>query len=148
MIKERIDQDLKQALLKGDKALTSTLRLIKSAILYAEVDKRGKGGTLTEEDITSLLFKEAKKRQESADIYKQAGDQARTDAELAEKTVIESYLPQPLSETEIEQIVQKVIAEIGNDKQKIGQIIGRVRAEIGAAADGATIARLVQKALG
>jgi uncharacterized protein len=148
LLKERIDEDLKQALLAGDKTLASTLRLLKSAILYAEVDKRGKGEAPTEEDITNLLFKEAKKRQESADLYKQAGSSEREQAELAEKQIIEAYLPKQLADEEINEVIRKVINELGGaDKQKMGQIIGMVKQRTGGSAGGATIAKLVNEAL-
>ena len=148
MLKERIDQDLKKALLEGNKELVSTLRLLKSAIIYAELDKKGKGASLTDQDIIDLLSKEAKKRQESADLYKGANESEREATELAEKKIIDSYLPAQLSEEEINAIIQKIIAEIGGaDKQKMGQIIGSVKQQTQWSADGATIARLVNKAL-
>src|SRR6185369_11783185 len=98
MLKVRIDQDLKTALLAGDKTLATTLRGLKSAILYVEVAKGVRDEGLSDEEIVTLLAKEAKKRQESADLYVQGGSQERADAELAEKKAIEVYLPQQLSD--------------------------------------------------
>src|ERR671929_50955 len=97
-LKERIDQDLKQAMLAGDKTLVTTLRGLKSAILYAEVAKGSRDKGLSDEEVVEILTKEAKKRQESADMYSQGGSAEKAEAELTEKTVIEKYLPAQLSD--------------------------------------------------
>ena len=147
-LKEQLDQDLKQAMLAGDKTLVTTLRGLKSAILYVEVEKGSREQGLSEEDITQLLTKEAKKRQESADLYRQGGNEEKAAAELAEKVVIEKYLPEQMSEAEIAQLIDLAIKELGaNNPQQMGLVIGKVKAETKGAADGATIARLVQQRL-
>jgi uncharacterized protein len=87
-IKEQIDRDLKAAMLGGDKVLTTTLRGLKSAILYAEVASNQREAGLPDNEIVNLLGKEAKKRQESADLYRQGGNNEKAEAELAEKSVI------------------------------------------------------------
>ncbi|MET0779310.1 MAG: GatB/YqeY domain-containing protein, partial [Candidatus Saccharimonadales bacterium] len=89
MLKQRIDQDLKVALLGGNKVLATTLRGLKSVILYAEVAKGVRDEGLGDDEIITLLAKEAKKRQESADLYEQGGSPERARLELDEKTVIE-----------------------------------------------------------
>jgi uncharacterized protein YqeY len=149
MIKQQIDTDLKAAMLSGDKTLATTLRGLKSVILYAEVaaGKREEGldGTV----ITDLLAKEAKKRQESADLYQRGGSQERAQAELAEKKVIERYLPAQLSDEELITLVDQAIVEVGaNGPQAMGQVIGKVKQASKGQADGARIARLVKERLG
>lgn len=147
-LKARIDRDLKQAMLSGDKTLVTTLRGLKSVILYAEVEKGSREQGLADEDVTQLLTKEAKKRQESADLYRQGGNEDRAAAELTEKVVIEKYLPEQMSEAEIAQLIDLAMKELGaNNSQQMGQVIGKVKAETKGAADGATIARLVQQRL-
>ena len=147
-LKQQIDADIKQAMLGGDKVLVTTLRGLKSAILYVEVAKNKRDEGLTDEEITEVLSKEAKKRQESADLYVQGGNQERADAELIEKTVIEKYLPAQLSEEDLKGIIDKVVTETGaTGPQGMGQVIGAVKAQVGAQAEGAVIARLVKERL-
>lgn len=148
MLKTQIDQDLKSALLAGDKDLATTLRGIKSVILYAEVAKGARDEGLGDDEIIALLTKEAKKRQESADLYKKGGNEDRATAELREKDVIEKYLPAQLSDDELKVLVDASVAELGvSSAQGMGQVIAAVKSKAGAAADGARIAALVKERL-
>ena len=148
MLKTQIDQDLKSALLAGDKTLTTTLRGLKSVILYAEVAKGAREQGLSDDEIVMLLTKEAKKRQESADLYRQGGNEEKALAELSEKQVIEKYLPAQLSVEEIGKVIDQVISELGvTTMQGMGQVIGTVKAKVGASADGAVVAKLVKERL-
>lgn len=147
-IKDQIDADLKQAMLAGDKTLVTTLRGLKSAILNAEIAKNVRGSGLGEDEVTGLLSKEAKKRQESADLYKQGGGDDRAEAELAEKTAIEKYLPQQMTEAELSKLVEAAITETAAaGPQDMGRVIGAVKQKAGASADGALIARLAKEKL-
>ena len=149
MLKASIDQDLKKALLAGDRVLATTLRGLKSVILYAEVAKGVRDEGLGDEEITALLSKEAKKRQESADLYQKGGNQEKADWELTEKKVIESYLPSQLSDEDLKKIIQEVAAEVGGaDASAMGQIIGAVKQKTAGQADGGRIAQLVKRHLG
>jgi uncharacterized protein YqeY len=144
--KQTIDQDLKAALLGGDKEKTSVLRGLKSAVLYEEVAKGARDSGLPEDQILSILQKEAKKRQESADLYVRGGNQGKADAELSELKIIEEYLPAQLSEDDIVKLVDVVIAENGAvSKETMGATIAAVKQKSGGAADGATVARLVRE---
>jgi hypothetical protein len=148
MLKQQLEQDVKKALLAGEKELATTLRGLKSVILYAEVAKGLREEGLGDEEIISLFSKEAKKRQESADLYKKGGNEARAAAELAEKAIIEAYLPQQLSDEELAAIVDGVIAELGvSGPQAMGQVIGQVKQKSANQADGARIAQLVKQRL-
>ncbi len=149
-IKEKIDADLKTAMLAGEKTLVTTLRGLKSAILYVEVAKgvRDTGG-LSDPEITEILAKESKKRQESADLYAQGNDEERRNAELVEKAVIDAYLPEQMGEEELKAVIDKVIADTGaTDVKSMGQVIGQVKQQTAGQADGALIARLVKERLG
>lgn len=146
-LKQQIDDDLKTAMLAGEKTLVTTLRGLKSVILYEEVAKNLRETGLPDDEITKLLAKEAKKRQESADLYSQGGDSGRQNAELEEKSIIEKYLPKQLSELEIQKLIDSAVAKLGNPPQNMGQIIGQVKQTAGAGADGAVIARLVKERL-
>lgn len=146
-LKQQIEQDLKQAMLAGNKTLVTTLRGIKSSLLNEEVAKGLREKGLPDEEIVVLLAKEAKKRQESADLYIQGGYREKAEAELTEKKVIEGYLPEQMSEEELAKLVDATIASLGSDASKLGQIIGSVKQKAGAGADGAVIARLVRERL-
>lgn len=150
MIKQTIDQDLKTAMLSGDKRLVSVLRGLKSTILYSEVASSKREEGLADTEIITLLQKEAKKRQEAADLYQRSNSPERAEAELYEKQIIDGYLPAALSEEEVSSIVDKIISESREPvgPQSMGKIISGVKQETGGAADGALIARLVKERLG
>lgn len=148
MLEQQLEADIKTALLSGDKTLALTLRTVKSVLLGYKVNngKRDKG--LSDDEVVALLAKESKKRQESANFFVQGGAQDRADKELAEKAIIDAYLPAQLSESEVAGIVDAVIAELGvSDASGMGKVIGAVRARAGASADGGLIAKLVKAKL-
>lgn len=148
MLKQRLDEDLKAALLSGDKQRATTLRTLKSVILYEEVAKGVRDSGLSDEEIVAVLSKEAKKRQESADLYDKGGSADRAAAERTEKVIIEEYLPQQLSDAELIEVIEGVITAIGvSGPQAMGQVIGQVKQKVGASADGSRIAQLVKERL-
>lgn len=147
-IQGKLERDLKTALLSGDKSRVETLKGIKNAIQYKAVDVKTADKGLTEEQILQLLSKEAKKRQEAADLYRQAGEAGRAEAELSEKKIIEEYLPAKLSDEEVLSVIREEISKIPEPAPAdMGRIIGLVKARLGAQADGSTIARLVKEVL-
>jgi len=147
-IKEQIDADLKAAMLGGDKILTTTLRGLKSAILNVEISENKRDTGLDEATVTTILGKEAKKRQESADLYMQGGSEDKAKAELAEKLVIEKYLPKQMDEEALKNLVEAAITESGaSGMQDMGKVIGAVKARAGASADGSRIAQMVKERL-
>jgi uncharacterized protein YqeY len=147
-MQEQIDQDLKQALLGGDKAKAETLRGLKSALLNEAIAQNARDSGLSDEQTQKVLARESKKRQEAADLYKQGGSAERAAAELAEKTTIDAYLPEQLSEAEIAKLVDEEINKAGSPgPQDMGRIIGAVRGRTAGQADGALIAKLVKEKL-
>ncbi len=147
-MQEQIERDLKGALLAGDKQKTETLRGLKSALQYEAVSLGSKDRSLSDEQIQKVLARESKKRQETADIYKKAQEEARAQKELEEKQIIDAYLPEQLSEDEIKTAVEAEIAQLDSpSKSDMGKIIGAVKAKLGAQADGALIAKLVKERL-
>jgi len=147
-IKEQIEVDLKAAMLGGDKVLTTTLRGLKSAILYAEVAANKREDGLTDEEVVQLFGKEAKKRQESADLYTQGGNEEKAKAELAEKLVIEKYLPKQIDDEALKNLVEAAITETGaSSMQDMGKVIGLVKQRAGASADGGRISVMVKEHL-
>lgn len=148
MIQQQLEQDLKAALLAGDTQRVTVLRSLKSAIIYARVAGKTKTETLPDSEVLQLFAKEAKKRQESADSFIKAGVPERADEELAEKAIIEAYLPPALSEAEVAKLVDDAIAQLPEKSPKVmGQVVAAVKTTAEGRADGALIARLVKERL-
>jgi uncharacterized protein YqeY len=149
MLEQKLDQDIKTAMLAGNKQQTTALRTLKSVLLYAKVASGKRDEPMHDDELIALFSKEAKKRQESADLYIQGGSPERAEAELAEKALIEAYLPAQLSNDELEKIIDEVIVASGaNSGQQMGAVIGQVRAKVGPQADGGMIAKIVKEKLG
>ncbi len=147
-ILEQIEADLKRALLAGDRQLSDTLRLLKSVLQYEAVDRGVQGEGLTDEQAQQALAKEQKKRVDTAQIYKKAGETERAAKEEAEAKIIEKYLPAKLSEAEIKQAVEAEAAKLESPTPSdMGKIIGTVKAKLGPGADGAVIARITKELL-
>jgi len=148
MVVDDITAALKQALLQRDSETATTLRGLKSVILNAEVAAGKRDTGLDNDEVVALLQKEAKKRQEAAAIYADAGDEARAAKELSEKDIIAQFLPEQLDDTAVVQLVEDAIAELGaSTMQDMGKVIGAVKAKAGATADGGLIARIVKEKL-
>lgn len=147
-LKVQIDADLKTAMLGGDKVLTTTLRGLKSAILNVEIAENKRDTGLTDDEVTVILGKEAKKRQESADMYTQGGSADRAAAETLEKQVIEKYLPQQMDDEALKNLVEAAVTETGAaTMQDMGKVIGIVKQRAGASADGGRVAQMVKERL-
>lgn len=147
-LKQTLQDDVKTAMLAGDSARVECLRGLKSAILYAEVAAGKREEGLNDDEVMALFVKEAKKRQESADLYVQGGSPERAEKELAEKAIIDAYLPAKLSDVEVAAIIDAVIAELKPAGiQQMSQVIGQVKAKVGNTADGSVIATLVKEKL-
>ncbi len=147
-IKDRINSDLKTALLASDKQTATTLRGLKSVILDAEIKEGKRDSGLAEAAVVQLLVKQVKQRRESIELYDQAGAKDKADAERAEIDCIEQYLPEQMSEDDIKVLVDKAVEAAGQvSMQQMGQIIGQVKAQAGPSADGGVIAKLVKERL-
>jgi uncharacterized protein len=147
-LKQRIEQDLKAAMLQGNKTLVTTLRGLKSSILYAEVAASKRDQGLSDEEATVVLRKELKKRQESAELYTQGGNHERSQAELEEAAVIQDYLPAALSDDELSKSIDQAIADVGElSQQTMGQVIGKVKQLTAGSVDGARIAQAIKERL-
>jgi uncharacterized protein YqeY len=147
-MQQQIERDLKSALLSGDKIKAETLRTLKSAILNEAISQNARDSGLSDEQVQKILAKESKKRQEAADLYEQGGSDERAQAELAEKAVIDGYLPEQMGEDDVAKIVDQEISKAGSPTmQDMGKIIGAVRGRTAGQADGALIARLVKEKL-
>ena len=145
-LKEKITSDMTAAMKARDADRTSTLRMVKAAIMHRE--KEG-AGELTDEDVLKLLRSQVKQRRDSVEQYKLAGRQDLADKETAEIAVIESYLPQAASAAEIEQAVNDAIAETGATSMKdMGAVMKSVMSKLaGKNADGRAVSEAVKKKL-
>ncbi|MDB5178055.1 MAG: putative GatB/YqeY [Candidatus Saccharibacteria bacterium] len=147
-LKQRIDDDLKAALLSGDRFAAQTLRGLKAAVLNEEVALGRREDGLNDEEVEKIIAKEVKKRNESIALYEQNARPELADDEKKESDILSVYLPQQLSEDELKEIITAKVAELGaSSPQAMGQVIGAVKAQVGNTADGATVARLVKEAL-
>jgi uncharacterized protein len=129
-IREELTSELKVAMKAGDKRRVDTIRLVNAALKDRDIDARGQGKTLTEDDILSLLQKLIKSRQESVEIYDKAGRVDLATQEREEIAVIQSFLPQPLSADETDAAIAAAIAETGATSIKdMGKVVGVLRAK-------------------
>jgi uncharacterized protein YqeY len=147
-LKEQIQNDMKAALLGGDRFVGDVLRNLKAAILNEEVATGKRDEGLDDAEIEKVIAREVKKRSESAALYEQNGRAELADNERKESEVLVKYLPEQLSEGKLREIVEAKVVELGaSGPQAMGQVIGAVKKEVGNAADGATLARIVKESL-
>lgn len=147
-LKSQLDNDLKTALLGGDRFRADILRGLRAVILNEEVAQNKRDVGLEDSVIEQLIAKEVKKRHDSAQQYDAAERPELSEAERAEAVVLEAYLPEQLSEADIQKVVDATVAALGaSGPQAMGQVMGAVKGKLGTTADGATIARLVKQAL-
>ena len=147
-LKERINADLKSAMLARDAVKTQTLQGLKSAILYEEVAKTVRETGLDEAGIEQVIAREVKKRDEAAQLFEQGGNSEGAAKERAEKEILSVILPEQLSEAEVQKLVEAAVAEVKPEGVKdMGRVIGAVKAKAGNTADGALVAKLVKESL-
>jgi len=143
---DRLAQELKAAMIAKDAERLSTLRLLKSAVNYAQIERRTEN--LTDAEIIALIQKEVKKRRDAAEQYEKGGRPELASKEKQEITVLESFLPQPLALDELEELVRASIQELGaTSKKQMGQVIKAVQARAAGRAAGKIISELVGKLL-
>ena len=145
-LQERLSQEIKSAMLAKNADRLGTLRLLKSAIGYAQIEKKSE--TTSDSDFVALVQKEVKKRRDSIEQFEKGGRPELAAIEKQEITVLEIFLPQAMSEAELEQLVRATIQELGaSSKKDMGQVIKAVQAKAAGRADGKTISGLVGKLL-
>ncbi len=147
MLKDDIKKDFMIAYKKKDKVTADTLKMIKAAIQYMEVEFKSKNKSISDEDVIKLLKIELKKRKESFDQYEKAGREEQANRELEEAEIIKKYVPAPLSVEEIQKIVSTVINEISEDKRNFGTIMKKSMARLNGKADGKVVKETIEKIL-
>lgn len=142
---DKLTEDMKTALKAGQKDRLSTIRLLRGYIKNASIDQRKE---LTEAEEIAILTNAAKKRKESIEAYSQAGRTDLVDKETAELELIQEYLPQPLSDEEIDQIVSAAINEVGAESMKdLGKVMPVAMRMAAGRADGKQINAVVRQKL-
>ena len=146
-LKDKIEADIKKAMLAKEKDELRALRGIKSLILLAETEKGAKTD-LSEDDEIKLLMKAAKQRKESAEIYGNQGRKDLEEIEMAEYRIIERYLPKQLSEEEVIERLKVIIKNTGaTGPQDMGKVMGAATKELSGQAEGKLISFLVKSLL-
>lgn len=145
-LKDTINNDIKTAMKAKEREKLEALRAIKSAILNAETAKGG--GESTQEAELGMLQKLLKQRRDSADLYKEQNRDDLAQQELDQAAIIESYLPEQMSEDEIRAAVKKQIEQTGaSGPQDMGKVMGPLTGKLKGKADGKEIARIVKEEL-
>lgn len=148
-LKERLTEDIKLAMKAKDKIRLETVRSIKKVVLEKEVEVRPKGQeTLTSEQELEVLAQQAKQRRDSIEQYRQGGRDDLADKEAQELEIIETYLPAQLSEEEIGEVIDNIIASVGASSPKdMGKVMGPAMKELKGKADGKKVQEMVKEKL-
>jgi uncharacterized protein YqeY len=146
-LQQEVMSALKDAMKAKDQMALQALRAVKSAILLAQTESGAKED-LTEDQELKILQKQVKQRRDSAAIYKEQGREDLAAPELAEADVIAQFLPEALSDEEIEKVVVAIIDQVGAEGMKdMGKVMGMVSKELAGQADGKTISNIVKAKL-
>ena len=146
MLKEKLLEDLKNAMKEKDEITKNTVQMVRAAILQVEKDQ---GVTLDDNKILEIIVKESKKRKESLDDYRRGGREDIVNQVEKEIDVLAKYLPKQLSREEIKAIVEEIIKKTGATSQKeMGIVMKQAKEQMGASADGRVINEVARELLG
>ncbi len=144
-LKERINEDMKAAMRASDKERLSTIRMAQAAIKQREVDERT---TLDDAQVIAVIEKMVKQRRESVAQFEQGGRSDLAEKEEREIAVLQGYLPEPLSESELDAIIREAIAESGASSMKdMGKVMAAVKARAAGRADMGAVSARIKAAL-
>ncbi len=147
-LRERFTQEMKDAMKGGDKARLAAIRMIQAALKDRDIEARGAGKEVSEEDILALLQKMVKSRQESLSMYEQAGRDDLAAQERGEIAVIQTFLPAQMSEDDVKAAIAAAIAETGAASMKdMGKVVAVLKAKFTGQMDFAKASGLVKAAL-
>jgi uncharacterized protein YqeY len=143
---ERLVQEIKAAMLARDADRLSALRMLKSSVGYTQIEKKTEN--LSEPDFIAVVQREVKKRRDSIEQFEKGGRAELAEKEKKEITILETFLPKPLTPEELEALVKATIREVGATSNKeMGPVIKAVQAKAAGRAEGKTISGLVGKLL-
>jgi len=141
----KIKADIKDAMRAKEVQKRDTLRNIQAAVKDIEVNQRR---DVTDADVEAILMKYAKQREDAMAQFKEAGREDLVEKEVAELLIVKSYLPEPMSDEELETILKEIVASTGAESMKdMGKVMGAAKKEIGSRADGGRINVCVKKLL-
>jgi uncharacterized protein YqeY len=147
-MREKFSSELKAAMKAGEKRRVDTIRMIMAALKDKDIEARGQGKAVSGEDILALLQKMVKSRKESLEIYEKAGRTDLATQESEEIAVIHSFLPQQLTEAEVEQAISTAIAETGAASIKdMGRVVGALKGKYAGRMDFGKASALVKEKL-
>lgn len=147
-LSQQITEDMKSAMREKNTVALNTIRMLKSAIKNAAIEKGGADAELNDSEIVSVIRKQVKTRQDSITQYEDAGRQELADKEKEEIVVLERYLPQAMSEAEIAGLIDAAIAEVGaTSKKEMGQVMKLVQERAAGRADGKALSQAVMAKL-
>ena len=148
-IQERIDSDLKEAMRARDAMKLGVLRMLKSALKYAAIEKSGAEAELADAEAAQVIRKQAKQRQDSIESFEKGGRAELAQKEKEELSILQAYLPQGMSVDELAKVVRGTIAEVGaTSKTQMGAVMKALQEKVAGRADGKTLSQEVQKQLG
>ncbi len=144
MIKDKILEDLKQAMLAKQQTEVDTLRMLKARIMNEEI---AKGKQFSDEEIVSIVGSEVKRRRDSVEAYTQGGRPELAEKEQAEITVLQKYMPEQLSEDEVKSIIEEALSGQVFAAADFGKAMGLVMPKLKGKADGAVISKILKEKL-
>jgi uncharacterized protein YqeY len=147
-LQQRIDSDLKDAMRAKEATRLGVLRMLKSALKYAAIEKSGADAELADADSIQVIRKQAKQRQDSIESFEKGGRAELAAKETEELKILNNYLPQQMNEGELSQLVRETIASLGaTSKAQMGAVMKELQAKVAGRADGKTLSQEVQKQL-
>ncbi|HSH40203.1 MAG TPA: GatB/YqeY domain-containing protein [Chthoniobacterales bacterium] len=148
-ISERIDTDLKDAMRAKDAGKLGVLRMLKSAMKYAAIERSGAEGRLDDAEAMQVIRKQVKQRQDSIESFEKGGRAELATKEKEELALLSAYLPQQMSGDELAAAVREAIAEVGaTSRAQMGAVMKMLQAKLAGRADGKTLSQEVQRQLG
>jgi uncharacterized protein YqeY len=145
---QRVDSDLKDGMRAKDATKVSVLRMLKSALKYAAIEKSGVEAELNDAEAVQVIRKQVKQRQDSIESFEKGGRAELVEKEKKELSILNEYLPQAMSADELGKIVRETIAEVGaTSKAQMGAVMKAVQAKVAGRADGKTLSQEVQRQL-
>jgi len=147
-LQQRVDSDLKEAMRAKEATKLGVLRMLKSALKYAAIEKSGPEAELSEAEAIQVIRKQAKQRQDSIESFDKGGRAELANKEKEELAILNNYLPQAMSPEELTKIVRETIAETGaTSKAQMGAVMKALQSKIAGRVDGKTLSVEVQKQL-
>ena len=144
-LKERLMDDLKQAMRDKDALRRETIRMVRSAVRYAEIEWQREA---TDEEIISLIQREVKRRQEALEMFRKGGRQDLVTTEEAALKILQEYLPRQLDEQEIRRVVERIVSELGaSGPSQLGPVMRKAMAELRGRADGRLVNQIAREIL-